>query len=65
MSKINSGTTVYVCHRRAERKAIAFLKEAKPHNNALMSSQGWSSSSIPVLDRQTVERYLVWNNGGI
>jgi hypothetical protein len=52
MSKINSGTTVYVSHCRAERKAIAFLKEANLNNNAIMSSQGWSSSSILVLDRQ-------------
>jgi len=68
MSKINSGTTVYVSYCRAERKAIAFLKEAKPQQqciNVITRLEQQLHPSIGQTDRQTVERCLVWNNGGI
>jgi hypothetical protein len=55
MSKINSGTTVYASHCRAERKAIAFLKEAKPQqqcNNVITRLEQQLHPSIGQTDRQ-------------
>jgi hypothetical protein len=66
MSKINSGTTVYVSHCRAEPKAIAVLKEAKPQqqcNNVITRLEQQLHPSIGQTERQTVERYHVWNSG--
>lgn len=48
-------------------KAIAFLKEAKPQqqcNNVITRLEQQLHPSIRQTDRQTVERYHVWNNGG-